>query len=97
MTKAQEEALRQSVLDMKRAFTIVFKNETFPEASALVLKSLEKFCRFRESTFHPSERVHCLLEGRREVMLKIDDYLNKSVDEIVEDRKRKEALNVPSS
>lgn len=48
----------------------------------VVLKDLAKFCRAHQSTFLPDARSHALLEGRREVWLKIQEYLQMTPDEI---------------
>ena len=40
-----------------------------------VLEDLARFCRSQESTFHPDQRVHAVLEGRREVWLRIQAHL----------------------
>ena len=47
-----------------------------------VLADLAEFCRARETTFHTDERAHALLEGRREVWLRINKYLNLTDREI---------------
>ncbi len=47
-----------------------------------VLQDLAKFCRAHESTFHPDARVHAVLEGRREVWLKIERMLELTPEEI---------------
>lgn len=49
---------------------------------ALVLADLARFCRANESTFHPDERPHLLLEGRREVWLRIQQHLNLTDNEL---------------
>ena len=49
-----------------------------------VLADLAKFCRAHESSFHADPRMHAVLEGRREVWLKIQNYLNLSPDELIE-------------
>lgn len=41
-----------------------------------VLADLRKFCRGDQSTFHQDPRIHALLEGRREVFLRILAMLN---------------------
>lgn len=40
----------------------------------VVMKDLAKFCRAYDSTFHVDSRVHAMLEGRREVFMRIMDY-----------------------
>lgn len=47
-----------------------------------VLADLAKFCRANKSTFHTDDRVHAVLEGRREVFLRIQQHLNLSEDEL---------------
>lgn len=47
-----------------------------PKSAEAVLEDLAKFCRASESTFHPDPRVHAVLEGRREVWLRIRDHLD---------------------
>ncbi len=43
-----------------------------------VLRDLSEFCRARKSTFHEDPRMHAVLEGRREVWLRIEEHLNLS-------------------
>ncbi len=54
------------------------------ESSAVkaVLKDLEKFCRANETTFNADPRLHALLEGRREVYLRIKNHLEMSFDSL---------------
>ncbi len=40
-----------------------------------VLADLARFCRANESTYHSDPRAHALLEGRREVFLRICEFL----------------------
>lgn len=49
-----------------------------------VLRDLARFCRAHRSTFHPDARVHAMLEGRREVWLRIVENLNLTEDELFE-------------
>lgn len=53
----------------------------------LVLKDLAKFCRANETTFSPDPRIHAVLEGRREVFLRIQKYLQLTPEEIWDLRK----------
>ena len=48
----------------------------------VVLEDLAKFCRAHEPTFAKDQRTSDLLEGRREVWLRIQNYLNLSSDEL---------------
>lgn len=48
----------------------------------VVLADLAKFCRATDSTFVTDARAHALLEGRREVWLRISEHLNLTVEEL---------------
>lgn len=81
---AQELAQRfMSGLRTRRrsAFIEVFGGtaESRTPAQDIVLGDLRDFCRARETTFDPDPRIHALLEGRREVWLRIANHL--SIDE----------------
>jgi len=82
VTKAEKDLLRNQARDMKLAFTYVFGEEN--PANRTVMLELSRFCRGKGSTFHPDARVHALLEGRREVFLRIKDFVDLTVDELVE-------------
>lgn len=71
----------EKFLDGRRsAYVRTFIN---PEGDK-VLSDLAKFCRFGETTFHPgSDRVSALLEGRREVFLRILQHLNLSQEQLM--------------
>jgi hypothetical protein len=47
-----------------------------------VLIDLALFCRANESTFVPDPRAEGILQGRREVWLRISKHLNLSEDEL---------------
>jgi len=65
----------------KLAYVNTFSKEN--QAAQEVLKDLARFCRAYESTFHPDQRVHAVLEGRREVYLRIREYLSLTSEEIM--------------
>lgn len=50
----------------------------------VVLVDLARFCRAHESTFHPDARVAAQLDGRREVLLRIQHHLGLTPDELFE-------------
>src|SRR4051794_40396105 len=50
--------------------------------TAAVLRDLARFCRAHASTFHADARIHAVLEGRREVWLRIQKHLNLTSDEL---------------
>jgi hypothetical protein len=64
------------------AYAHVFNKEN--QFLETVMEDLAKFCRARESTFHVEQRVHAVLEGRREVYLRIQDHLTLSPDKLLE-------------
>jgi hypothetical protein len=45
-----------------------------------VLNDLAAFCRANKSTFHEDPRAHAVLEGRREVWLRIQQHLQLDED-----------------
>lgn len=47
-----------------------------------VLEDLARFCRANETTFHTDPRAHALLEGRREVFLRLAHHLKLSFDDL---------------
>jgi len=47
-----------------------------------VLADLARFCRADESTFNTDPRISALMEGRREVWLRITKHLNLSPNEL---------------
>jgi len=68
------------ITQRKRAYDLTFNLES-REAKA-VLQDLADFCRASTPTFHEDPRLHALLEGRREVWLRIQKYLNLTPEEI---------------
>lgn len=73
----EKEKLIQKVKDFvfgrQRSYQQTFNSQN-PENVA-VLSDLAKFCRAGESTFHADPRAHALMEGRREVWLRIQNHL----------------------
>jgi predicted metal-dependent HD superfamily phosphohydrolase len=47
-----------------------------------VLDDLSRFCRANESTYHKDPRIEGVLQGRREVWLRIATHLNLTEDEL---------------
>jgi hypothetical protein len=67
---------------IKRAYQLVFDN---PGSGAAVLLDLGIFCRARETCVIPGDRdLTYVLEGRREVYLRIRDYLDLTPEQLVE-------------
>lgn len=78
---------QQRALDMirlrKQSYANVFKTED-ARFSRIVLEDLARFCRAERSAYDPDPRTHALLEGRREVWLRIADHLGLSDSELYE-------------
>lgn len=82
MIRANVQKVYEFFLKKKLSYQRVFDpNNQFTRE---VLMDLAKFCRAYQSTFHPDPRVHAVLEGRREVWLRIQEHLQLSTDEIYE-------------
>ena len=83
---------------LERARSFVFRRQyayqqTFKKDDLLtqeVLSDLAAFCRANESTFNPDARVHAVLEGRREVFLRIESHLNLSSEDLWKKYSKKE-------
>lgn len=82
MIKDTEDALKRELNGRVFAYNRVFDRDN--KYTIQVLTDLARFCRAHDSTFHPDARVHAALEGRREVWLRIQEYLGLSTDEILE-------------
>lgn len=72
--------LKSLITSRRQAYVNVFDG---PNGEAVV-KDLAKFCRARETTFNADPRVSALLEGRREVFLRIAEHLNLTEEELFE-------------
>ena len=70
--KGRIEAER-ALFQRQNSYRAVFDKES--PTVLLVLEDLAKFCRAHSSTFDTDGRVHALQEGRREVFLRITEYL----------------------
>ena len=76
------EKVKTFLTSRKRAYQFTFSEENV--YAQAVLKDLAKFCRATDSAFHEDPRAHAVLEGRREVWLRIQNYLQLSPDELWE-------------
>lgn len=74
------EKLREFLWQRRNAYRRLFNPEN--QDVQFVLQDLAKFCRAHESTFHPDDRTHALLEGRREVFNRIQQHLNLTEEEL---------------
>jgi hypothetical protein len=68
--------------DRKTAYCLTFLNPEFPNAGKLVLKDLNEFCRGDRTAWSDDARHHARLEGRREVLLRIQEHLRLSPDQL---------------
>lgn len=66
----------------KQAYMQTF--QTNQPANVIVMDDLFKFCRGRESTFHPDARVAANLDGRREVLLRILNHLDLTEEQLAQ-------------
>lgn len=67
--KEQLQRLKEFLFQRRYAYIHVFNpNDAYVRK---VLKDLHRFCRAHDSTFHQDPRLHAVLEGRREVLLRI--------------------------
>lgn len=66
------------VTSVHRAYALVFGNY----AGQMVMTDLIKFCRATKSTWSDDERHHARLEGRREVILRINEHLHLSSEKL---------------
>lgn len=70
------ERLKSALLTRQQAYQRTFLNPV----GETVLEDLARFCRAHETTFHTDPRVDALLEGRREVFLRIMHHLKLDPD-----------------
>lgn len=76
------EGAKRLLFSRKQAYETVFDSKSVD--AKIVMKDLAQFCRADQPTFHADPRVHALIEGRREVWLRIQKYLNLGPDELWE-------------
>jgi len=72
------EKLKQSLFRRRYAYRQTLKGPLAEE----VLMDLARFCRAHASAFDPDPRTHAVIEGRREVWLRIAHHLNLSEDQL---------------
>lgn len=63
---------------VRLAYATVFEGKH----GELVLEDLIRFCRGDRSTFHENRAISDMLDGRREVLLRINDHTTLSFDEL---------------
>lgn len=75
---------KESLLRQKLSYRQASYANTFDRAdrwNMQVMEDLALFCRAHESTFHTDPRMHAVLEGRREVFLRIMDHIGLTPNE----------------
>lgn len=87
MTKTEE--AKDFLLARQQSYRLVFNPEN--NFTTKVLEDLARFCRADDSTFHPDERVHALMEGRREVFLRIQQHLKLDLEDLWKKYGRKDS------
>lgn len=53
---------------------------------SIVLADLKDFCRAERSAFHADPRIHAMLEGRREVFLRIREHTDLTLEQLIASR-----------
>lgn len=76
-----KEKLKWILLNRQQMYSTVFNQESI--FVQRVLKDLARFCRANESTFHMDPRMHAVLEGRREVFLRILKHINLTSEQFL--------------
>lgn len=72
---------KEIISERKRAYTLALGGKLVPHHE-FVLADLSRFCREKRSCFDADPRIHAVLEGRREVILRIRDYIDLSEEEL---------------
>lgn len=72
--------VRDFLRTRSQAYRQVFKGVH----ASRVLQDLGEFCRANESTFHTDSRLEGILQGRREVWLRITKHLNMTEAELLQ-------------
>lgn len=73
---------QEFLAERQHAYRVTFKGPLAEQ----VLADLAKFCRAEQSCFHEDPRIHAMLEGRREVWLRIQEHLKLDAEELLRSR-----------
>lgn len=65
---------------LRRSYALAFGSP----AGQQVLADLAPFCRAAQSCFDADPRIHAVLEGRREVWLRIQNFMRLTDEEILQ-------------
>lgn len=82
ITEEQAKALFDNTAELQKAYLTAFAGAS----GAIVLNDLSRFCRANETCFHADPRLHAVLEGRREVWLRIDAQKSLTVEQLMQRR-----------
>lgn len=82
------ERAKNFLFHRSRAYCLVF--DPANQFTEKVLADLARFCRADKSTFHEDPRLHAVMEGRREVWLRIQHHLKLSPDDLMKIYARKD-------
>lgn len=80
LTALQEKAMR--ALDFLRMRSRDYRLAFSSPPAQNVLIDLAKFCRANESCFDPDPRKHAILEGRREVWLRLINHIRLNPEQL---------------
>lgn len=75
-----QQAALDTIRYRKQAYAHTFNQDG--RFASIVLADLARFCRANKTTFHENQRLNDVLQGRREVFLRIADYLGMSESEL---------------
>lgn len=81
---------RQYLAERRRSYCAMFESDE----GRTVLADLADFCRANETTFHHDPRASAVLEGRREVWLRIQEHLQLTEAELWELKRSKKNPSV---
>lgn len=82
MIKDTLEKVRRLIGSKASAYKLVFKPDD--RWAKIVLLDLAKFCRAHDTTFDADPRQHAVLEGRREVFLRIQRHIHLTEDQLMD-------------
>lgn len=71
---------KEHLQQRQRAYQKVFLSKD--PANKAILEDLKYFCRAENTCFDPDPRIHAVLEGRREVFLRIEQHLKYDIERL---------------
>lgn len=82
---------RRFLMRRRHVYTLTFRSIPGEE----VLADLSRFCHANKTTAHPNRDLSLILQGRREVWLRIANHLHMTPDELYRVFEEGENPNVP--